>query len=110
MDKGAIRPEFSIQGFIKDKEADKQGVSVEEQILATGSNKPFWLALKKHIEKSIEQLEQINEEAMAAGMPLEEIGRNTLVISQTKGVIRKIFNVVEDAKASVEEANKDGQE
>lgn len=96
---------FNIKGFIDSKEADKQGVTAEEQILAAGAGQQFWKLLKEHIDNSIEQLEQINEAAIAQGMPLEEIGRNTLVISQTKGVIRKIFNIVDDAVSAVDSIN-----
>lgn len=103
MVKQAIRPEvFTIKGFI-DTKAETEGISAEEQILAAGAGQPFWNTLKKHIENSIEQLNQINESAIAQGMPLEEIGRNTLVISQTKGVIQKIFNIVNDAVDTVDQ-------
>lgn len=106
-DTGALKPEvFSIQGFIKDTEAEKKGVSTEEQILARGATTPFWKALQKHINNQIEVLEAINDAAISNGMPLEEIGRNTIVISQTRGVIRKIFNVVTDAQDAVEDGQK----
>jgi hypothetical protein len=47
-------------------------------------------------------LEKINEAAVAGGMSYEEIGRNTIVITQTKGIIQKIFNIVEDAKEALD--------
>uniref|UniRef100_A0A6M3J205 Uncharacterized protein n=1 Tax=viral metagenome TaxID=1070528 RepID=A0A6M3J205_9ZZZZ len=101
-DKGAIRPEiFTIKGFIQQDKKDDEH-TVEEKILATGANNAFWKTLKKHFENSIQQLDRINEEAIAGGMPLEEIGRNALVISQVKGVLNKIMNVVEDAKEALD--------
>lgn len=107
----AIKPEtFNIQGFIQDKKADKKGVSAEEQVLATGANNPFWRALQKHVDNQLEQLDAIQDAAIASGMATEEIGRNAIVISQTKGVIKKIFNVVTDAVEAVEEAHEDGNE
>lgn len=106
MAKQAIRPEiFTIKGFI-DTKAETEGISAEEQILAAGAGLPFWKVLKEHVENSIEQLNQINEAAIAQGMTLEEIGRNALVISQTKGVITKIFNVVDDAVETVDQHGK----
>lgn len=105
-DKGALRPEvFSLQGYIQDQKADQKGVSPEEQILATGASNPFWRTLKKHIDKELEALDAIQDTAIASGMPTEEIGRNAIVISQTKGVIKKIFNAVTDASEAVEEAH-----
>jgi len=100
-DKGALRPEiFNIKGFINQKQEDDEA-TVEEKILAAGADQMFWKTLKTYFDNSIQQLEQINESAIAGGMPLEEIGRNALVISQVKGVLRKIVNVVGDAKEAV---------
>ena len=100
-DKGALRPEiFNIKGFINQERKDDEA-TVEEKILSSGADQIFWQTLKKYFDNSIQQLEQINESAIAGGMPLEEIGRNALVISQVKGVLRKIMNVVEDAKEAI---------
>ena len=100
-DKGALRPEiFNIKGFIDQKREDDEA-TVEEKILAAGADQIFWKTLKKYFDNSIQQLEQINESAIAGGMPLEEIGRNALVISQVKGVLRKIVNVVGDAQEAI---------
>ena len=97
-DKGALRPEiFNIPNFINQEKKDDE-ITVEEKILAAGAEQLFWKTLKKHFDNAILQLDQINEQAISNGMPLEEIGRNTLVISQVKGVLRKIINVVEDSK------------
>lgn len=101
-DNTALRPEvFSIPNFINQHTTDDED-DVREKILATGAENQFWKILKEHFDNSIQQLEAINEAAMANGMPLEEIGRNALVISQVKGVLRKIINVVEDAKEALD--------
>lgn len=103
VNKGALRPEiFNIKGFISQDKKDDE-FSVEEKILAAGAEQIFWKTLKKYFDNSIQQLESINEGAIAQGMPLEEIGRNALVISQVKGVLRKIINVVSDAEEAVHE-------
>jgi len=100
----ALRPVSNIPSFIsKERERDIEELTVAEKLLGSGAETPFWKALKKHIENQIQELEKINEVAIAQGLPLEEIGRNTIVISQTKGVITKIFNIVEDAHEATEE-------
>jgi len=101
-DNSALRPEiFNIKGFIDQKPSDDRDLT-EEKILAAGSENAFWKTLKAYFDKSIEELDQINENAMAQGLPMEEIGRNAIVISQVKGVLRKIANKVTDAKEAVE--------
>lgn len=99
-DKGALKPEiFNIARFMEDKpKEDIEVITQDEKVLAQGANTAFWSSLKKHFADSLKQLDLINEEAMAQGLPMEEIGRNAIVISQVKGVLNKIMNVVEDAK------------
>ena len=105
MDTGAIKPVFNIPSFIKDKpKTDIEVLTEEEKILATGAGNAFWKTLRKHIESEMLLLDQISEQAIESGAPLEEIGRNTIVISQVKGVLNRIFNVVEDAKEAQENA------
>lgn len=110
MDDGqALRPEvFNIPAFIKKqkRESDYEELTEDEETLAAGADQAFWLALKKHIENEIEQLDKIALAAIETGMPLEEIGRNTVVISQVKGVISKIFHVVDDAKEAKKNAKR----
>lgn len=98
-DQGALKPTiFNLQTYIQHKPELEEDPTAEEQILAVGADKIFWKTLRKHFDNSIQQLEQINEQAIANGMPFDEIGRNALVISQVKGVLRKIINGVEDAR------------
>ena len=99
-DKGALKPEiFNISKFMDDKpKEDIEVLTQDEKVLAQGANTAFWSTLKKHFEGSIKQLDEINDSAMANGMSMEEIGRNAIVISQVKGVLNKVINVVEDAK------------
>lgn len=99
-DKGALRPEiFNISKFMEDKPKDDiEVITQDEKILAQGAETAFWRTLKRHFEDSVKQLDSINELAMEQGLPMEEIGRNAIVISQVKGVLKKVVNVVEDAK------------
>lgn len=99
----ALRPVSSIAEFIKpQEEVQVEDITEEEKTLAAGANQAFWKVLKRHIENEIGVLEQINEQAIANGLPPEEIGKNTIVISLSKGVIKKIFNIVEDAREAAE--------
>lgn len=101
-DKSALRPVFTP---IKPKPVveDIKTLTEEEQVLAAGSVNKFWAVLKKQFENSILTLEQVNEQAIANGLPLEEIGRNAIVLNQVKGVLRGIINKVDDAKEMEDE-------
>lgn len=107
VDKGALKPEIlNFSRFMNEKpKEDIEVITQDEKVLAAGANTAFWSTLKKHFDESIKQLDQINEEAMAQGLPMEEIGRNAIVISQVKGVLNKIINVVKDAQESMEDKN-----
>lgn len=105
MDETALKPAFNIPSFIKrEPKEDEEILTDEEKVLAQGADKAFWKILKKHIDSEIVLLDQIAEQAIEAGSSLEEIGRNTIVISQVKGVLNKIFNVVDDAHEALENA------
>lgn len=102
----ALKPVFNIPGFIeKPREKDIEELTEDEKTLGQGADQAFWLTLKKHIENELVQLDQINEHAIAQGLPAQEIGQNAIVISQVKGVISKIFYVVDDAKEATEQMN-----
>jgi hypothetical protein len=94
----ALRPTFTtIREFIEE-EKDLVSLTDEEKILASGADNKFWLTLSKYFDSSIQVLEQINDNAIADAKSLDEIGKNALVISQVRGVLKKIQNVVSDAK------------
>jgi hypothetical protein len=104
----AVRPDafFNLPSFMRDKEMDKKGLTDEERVLASGKETQFWKALQGRIDRIIRELEDVNEEAIAQGADLAEIGKNTVVINLTKGVLRKTFNIVEDAYDAVTEHGK----
>ena len=99
-DQGALRPTFTTIREYVEEEKDLTTLNAEEKILASGAENIFWKTLSNYFDSSIQVLEQINENAISQGMALDEIGRNALVISQVRGVLRKIQNVVSDAKES----------
>jgi len=103
--KKAIKPDrfFSnIATFVKEKEVEVKGLTDEEKILARGANTSFWKVLKDYIGEVVESLDLINEMAIDKGSEFEEVGKNTVVISLAKGVIKKIIDRVEDAKEASE--------
>jgi len=102
----ALRPAFGIPNFIQEKkELDVTQLTDEEKILGTGASSEFWKALKSHINNSLTELDKINESAIASGMSYEEIGKNTTTVLLAKGIINKIFNIVDDAKEALEAKN-----
>jgi hypothetical protein len=97
----ALRPElFNIPAFSQEKKSDIEEMTQDEKILAAGAEQAFWRTLKRYFDDVVKQLDQVNEEAMAQGLSLEEIGRNAVVISQVKGVLKRVVDVVQDAKDS----------
>jgi len=82
-----------------------KGVSEEEQQLAAMSRTGGWRILREFVETIKEEMDQLNEVAVEKGASFEQIGQNTLVITQTKGVLKKIINKVEDAREASEKAS-----
>lgn len=98
----ALRPDFSVRAFTQpQKVEDVKTLTEDEKVLAAGAENAFWITLKRHFDAAIIQLDQINEQAIAAGASRDQIGENTIVISLTKGVLRKIENIVSDAKEAL---------
>jgi hypothetical protein len=97
----AIKPDVvfpSLPTFVRDAEADKKGMAEEEILLAKMAEGKGWQILREFINSVVADLDEINESAIANGVNFEELGRNTLVISLTKGIIKRIVDKVEDAK------------
>lgn len=110
--KQAVRPNsfFSVPAFVTNEEAKKEGLTDEERILAAGAATEFWRTLKSYINEVTAQLDQVNEAAIASGESLDKIGQNTVVLSITKGVLRQIFEKVQDAKDAMEAAHERGEQ
>jgi hypothetical protein len=96
----ALRPSF-IKPTPPVKVEDVATITEDEKILATGSSNKFWQVLKGYLLDSITQLEQTNEQAMSA-LSMEEIGKNTVVLSLVKATLKGIINHVEDSKEAME--------
>lgn len=103
--KTAIRPDFfaNFESLKRNKEAEKKGVTKEEQAYYTMSLTEGWQLFNKEVNRLLEEMDQVNENAVANGMPYEELGKNTVVISLAKGVIRRLVNIVNDSKEACEQ-------
>ncbi len=108
--KTAIRPDFyfkqmpSIQDA--DNEAIKRGASEEERQIFAMTQTAGWRVLSEFIEQLYKDLGEVNKTAIANGATLEEIGRNTVVVSLTQEILDKVLNKVSD---SVEACTQDEQ-
>ena len=101
MDNTALKPTiFDIRSFKKNEE-EKLGLTDEERQLSTLSNMEGWIVLKQFALQAMKELDAFNSEAIAKGMPFEEIGKNTVIISLAKEIVQRLINKVEDASEAV---------
>ena len=105
-DEGAIRPNFITQTLnpVVKKKAESKGLEEAEIQLATMAMSAGWVVLTDFMGEIMEKLDGANETAIANGADFEKIGQNALIISQTKGVIKRILDKVGDAKEAYEES------
>lgn len=95
----ATRPKFfNIPSLKLSEETAKKGASEEETAIYAMSRSKGWSIFSDFISRLIDELDQTNEEAIAKGLSFEDIGRNTIVISLTKDIIKRMMNKVQDAK------------
>jgi hypothetical protein len=102
----AVRPNsfFAIPSFVKNEVAEQKGITDEERVLGTGAHTEFWQVFNARANQVMTELEQMNDSAIASGASFDEIGRNTIVINLTKGVLTRLFNSVNDAREALEQA------
>lgn len=102
--KRAVKPDFfaNFPSLKRAEEANKRGVTEEEQMFYGLAQMAGWEVFKEKSTKLMEEMEIMNENAVANGMSYEELGRNTVVVSLAKGIIRKLINMVEDSKEACE--------
>lgn len=99
----AIRPSFlNVPIFKKDKEAESKGASDDERALFAMSNGGGWNIFSTRANELLKELDEVNTQAIASGASLEEIGKNTIVISLTKDIVTRLLNMVTDAKEACE--------
>lgn len=99
--KSALRPDFYFKQMptIRDADiaAEKKGASEEERAIFAMSQTKGWNIIKEYLVSLYNDLESVNKTAIANGAQLEEIGRNTVVISLTQDILDKVINKVADA-------------
>lgn len=100
----ALKPNFFSQfpSIKQDEEARAKGATEEERLFYGMSNTAGWALFKELAGNLLEELDQSNDNAIAQGLPIEEIGKNAVVISLTKGIIRRLLNKVDDSKEACE--------
>ena len=99
--KTAVRPDFfnNLASLKKRQEdLDKKGITDEEQAYYTMSLSKGWQQFSENAENLMSELDSINDRAVENGMSYEELGKNTVVISLVKSIIKKLLNRVEDSK------------
>lgn len=106
----AIRPDFFINKLTSiqenDLEADKRGATEEEKAIYAMTQTKGWLLMKETFDSLYKELNQVNKSAIESGATLEEIGRNTIVVSLVQDILDKLLNKASDA---VDACTQDGQ-
>lgn len=93
----ALRPDFFSALPSLQKPISKGKATPEELALHEMSQMRGWVILKGLAEQVSQELSDMNRAAIAQGLPLDEIGRNAVVISLAQGVIERLLNKVADA-------------
>lgn len=102
----AVKPDFfaNIPSLKKDEEAAKRGAGEEERLLYAMSQTAGWKLFSGTATRLIEELDQLLDSSVSSGASIEDIGKNTIVVSLSKGVIKRLLNTVRDAKEACEGA------
>lgn len=99
--KQALRPDFFFKSVPVLNDGDtplaKNGATVDEVALNEMSQSKGWGVMKAYLEQLYRELGDTNRVAIEGGATMEEIGRNTVVITLTQGIIEKLINKVSDA-------------
>lgn len=99
-----MRPDFytNFPSLKIEEEAKEKGATEEERNYYSMALTLGWKQFEEEVERLLEELDSLNDNAVSNGMPYEEIGKNTIVVSLTKGIIRKLINRINDAKEACE--------
>lgn len=98
--KTAIRPDLflNLDTLKKEREAEAKGATEEETALYSMSKTLGWKHFNRIAEDLVKELENMNDQAVMSGMTYEELGRNTVVLSLVRGIIRRLLTKVSDAR------------
>lgn len=99
----AIKPDFfvNVPSLQKQNEASTE-VSDEEKALYAMSVTAGWKIFSDMASNLKTELDTMTKEAVLNGMPLEEIGRMTVVTSLAQEAVTRLLNRVSDAVEAVE--------
>ena len=99
----AIKPDFFMNAPALSN-TKKTGVAIgdEEKMLYAMSKSAGWKVFENTAREAMEQLNFINKGAIAQGLPLEEIGRNAIVVSLAQEAIERLLTRVSDAVEACE--------
>jgi hypothetical protein len=97
----AIKPDvfISIPEPVEETvvEETEDANTAEEAALYHLQVNPNWKVFERVAKRAIKDLGKINKGAIAQGLPMEEIGRNAVVIAMVEDEIEKLLNRVADA-------------
>jgi hypothetical protein len=103
MDKTAIRPAF-FSNLPSLEKVEEEKMTDDERFLYGLSTTSGWPIFTKRKDDLLDDMESLQDAAIANGAPKEEIGENAIIISMARGVINRLWKIIEDAK----EANEGG--
>ena len=103
----ALRPDFfTSQLPQRVADAEKEGATEEERHLYNLSRHKGWKILSEFIDEQVQLLENLQSQAIASGMDMQQVGYNAIVIDQVKKIVKSVSDRVQDAKEACE--NPDG--
>ncbi len=110
--KTAIKPDFfsNFPSIKKEVEAQKKGTTEEERNYYSMSLTIGWTQFKSEAERLINELDQLNDTAVANGSSYEELGKNAVVVSLAKGIIKRLLDKVSDSQEACEREQPTGDE
>lgn len=98
----AIKPDrFMNMPSMMERDVDA-AVTPDELALNSLSKSRGWKVFKELAKQALEDMENVNKQAIFQGLSLEEIGQNAVVVSLAQGVIERLLNKVSDAVEACE--------
>ena len=99
--KTALRPDFyfkTVPSLQKEESPeDVAGITDNERALFAMSKTAGWKVFCEYLETLSRELGETSKTIISGGASMEEIGRNTIVITLTQDIIDKAVNRVADA-------------
>ena len=100
----SVKPDFfsNFRSLRNEEIAKKAGLTQEELDYFHLGKTAGWKHFEKLKDRLLKELDLMNDSAISNGIPVEEIGKNAIIISLTKGIISRLFNKVKDAQEAAE--------